>query len=52
MNRGKKPPNHWENLFKDVQWGGDLKIGIRSVRGLVGVGRSNMLYAKVWADPR
>ena len=37
----------YSNILKEVQWGGDLKIGIRQIRGLTGLGRTTMLHAKV-----
>ena len=37
----------YANILKEVQWGGDLKIGVRQIRGLFGLGRTTMLHAKV-----
>jgi hypothetical protein len=33
--------------MREMQWGGDLKIGIRSARGLLGLPKGTMLFAKV-----
>ena len=43
----KPPSSKYDSLFKELQWGGDLKIGVRGARGLLGMGRTTVLFAKV-----
>ena len=46
----KPPGSKYDSLFKELQWGGDLKIGVRGARGLLGMGRTTVLFAKVRAS--